>query len=178
MADLKISQLTHGTVDVANDLIPFVQVADTAQGPAGSTHYLHPSEIATTTTDASALTTGVLAVARLPTTGLTFDSRVMPIGTAVDGPTVTFDLAAHAAWKVTLGGNRTLALSNPTASSPFTIVLQQDGTGSRTVTWWSGVVWSAGTAPTLTTTASKYDVFTFLTVSPGVFLGFVAGQNY
>lgn len=119
----------------------------------------------------------VIAASDLPTTGLTLDSRVVPTGTASDGATITFDLAAHSAWQVTLAGDRTLALANPDASSPFSIILKQDGTGSRTVTWWSGVSWSGAVAPTLTTTPNKRDVFTFITLSSGVYLGLIAAQN-
>jgi hypothetical protein len=40
------------------------------------------------------------------------------------------------------------------------------------------VDWPGGTAPTLTTTASAVDVFTFLTVDNGTtWLAFVAGQD-
>lgn len=61
------------------------------------------------------------------------------------------------------GGNATFTFSNPPkAGTLITIVLVQDGTGSRTVTWPATVKWSGGTAPTLTTTASKRDVFTFV----------------
>lgn len=61
------------------------------------------------------------------------------------------------------GGNATFTFSNPPkAGTLITIVLIQDGTGSRTVTWPATVKWTAGTAPTLTTTASKRDVFTFV----------------
>jgi hypothetical protein len=58
-----------------------------------------------------------------------------------------------------------------------TLILKQDGTGSRTVTWWSGILWTAGTTPTLTTTINKYDIFMFLRISSGVYLGFTVGQN-
>ena len=61
------------------------------------------------------------------------------------------------------GGNATFTFSNPPpAGSLVTVVLVQDGTGSRTVTWPATVKWAGGTAPTLTTTASKRDVFQFM----------------
>ena len=56
-----------------------------------------------------------------------------------DAATMTFDLSVankklkyHAG---PLAGNRTFALSNITAGQIFMIRIQQDGTGSRTVTW-------------------------------------------
>lgn len=38
----------------------------------------------------------------------------------------------------------------------------QDGAGSRTLTWNSVFKWPAGVAPTLTTTASRRDMFSFV----------------
>lgn len=61
------------------------------------------------------------------------------------------------------GGNATLTFSNaPKAGTLVIITIIQDGTGSRTITWPASVKWSGGTAPTLTTTASKRDVFAFM----------------
>lgn len=101
------------------------------------------------------------------------------LSAATDGATVTFDLAADDGWKVTLGGNRTLALSNGYDGQLFRILIKQDGTGSRTVTWWSNIKWGdGGTVPTLTTAANKWDVFTFVRISSTEFLGNVVGKNY
>lgn len=64
----------------------------------------------------------------------------------------------------TLTGNVTFTAWNnaPRNGSLVTVIIVQDGTGSRTVTWPSNVKWSGGTAPTLTTTASKRDIFQFV----------------
>lgn len=98
--------------------------------------------------------------------------------TASDGATVTFDLASGPLQQVTLEGNRTLALSNvPATGALFTLTLIQDGTGSRTVTWFSGISWAEGSAPTLTTTASKADQFIFQKTGSGAYRGFIVGQN-
>ena len=83
---------------------------------------------------------------------------------------------------VQLTGNCTFTFSNPVAtgdSSSFTLILEQDGTGSRTATWPASVKWAAATAPTLTTTADKFDVLAFTTVDGGTrWFGFVAGQDF
>lgn len=97
--------------------------------------------------------------------------------TATDAATVTFDLANSPLQVATLGGNRTLALANVQAGQPFTLLLKQDATGGRTVTWFSGISWQGGTAPTLTATAAKTDTFQFICTAPGAYLGYVAGQN-
>lgn len=86
------------------------------------------------------------------------------ITTATDGATVTFDLRVSVKQKVTLAGNRTLALTSGSfyVGQMFAIKLTQDATGSRTVTWFSAIKWPGGTAPTLTTTAGKSDWFCFV----------------
>ena len=78
--------------------------------------------------------------------------------TLADGATITPDFGAGINFVVTLGGNRTLA--NPTNVKPGQagiILVKQDGTGSRTLTWGSHFKWPSATAPTLSTTASRVD---------------------
>jgi hypothetical protein len=98
-----------------------------------------------------------------------------------DAATIIFDLDQATTHGVTLGNNRTLALSNVQIGDKFLIRLQQDGTGSRTVTWFNHISWAGGSAPTLTTTANKADLLGFLTASGtgGAywFDGLVVGQN-
>lgn len=100
-----------------------------------------------------------------------------PIESNADGTTITFDLDSANTHSVILGGNRTLALSNADAGQKFIIRLTQDGTGSRTVTWFSTIKWAGGVTPTLTTTANKTDVFGFICTSAGNYDGFVVGYN-
>ena len=99
------------------------------------------------------------------------------LNTESDGATVTFDLDEADTHTVTLGGNRTLALSNADVGQRFVIRLVQDGTGSRTVTWFSTIKWPGGLVPTLTTTGGKTDVFGFICTSAGNYDGFVIGYN-
>ena len=80
------------------------------------------------------------------------------ITTLTDGATITPDFAASNNYVVTLGGNRTLANpTNLTAGQSGSIFVVQDGTGSRTLSFGSYWDFAAGTAPTLTTTASAVD---------------------
>ena len=82
--------------------------------------------------------------------------------TLTDQATVTWDASTEDVCKVTLAGNRTLAApSNGTTGQFISILVIQDGTGSRTLTWNAVYEFAADTAPTLTTTASKGDVFVF-----------------
>lgn len=54
------------------------------------------------------------------------------------------------------------SFQNPDEGAKYVFILEQDGTGSRLVTWPSNVKWRGGSAPTLTTTASGIDVVTML----------------
>jgi hypothetical protein len=78
---------------------------------------------------------------------------------------------------LTLTGNCAFTYPAPSSGGQFTLMLTQDATGARTVTWPTSVRWAGGTAPTITATASRTDVVTFL--SDGTYwLGFVGGQNF
>lgn len=79
-----------------------------------------------------------------------------------DGATITPDFSAGNNFSVTLGGSRTLANpTNLTAGQAGTIVVTQDGTGSRTLAYGSNWKFPGGTAPTLTTAASSVDVIAY-----------------
>ena len=98
------------------------------------------------------------------------------------GATDTIDLTDGNVHDVTLTANCTFTFSNPPAdgtSGTFTLFLNQDGTGSRTATWPSEVKWAGGTAPTLTTTASRTDILVFTTIDAGtIWYGAVSGQDF
>jgi hypothetical protein len=84
--------------------------------------------------------------------------------TLTDGATITWDVIDSPVAKVTLGGNRTLSApsgTTPIAGQFISLTVIQDATGSRTLTWNSAYEFTADTAPTLTTTASKADLFVF-----------------
>ena len=92
--------------------------------------------------------------------------------------TATLDLSLSNQHYITMpAGNITIALSNVTNNQIFVISILQDGTGSRTVTWFTTIRWAGGAAPTLTTTASKRDTFIFIRTGSSTYDGFVVGQN-
>ena len=99
------------------------------------------------------------------------------IVTATDAATVTFNLESGKIQEVTLGGNRTLALSNANDGQAFILILRQDGTGSRTVTWFANIKWQDNVDPTLDTAANGVDTFGFIRVSSSEYLGFAVGQR-
>ena len=80
--------------------------------------------------------------------------------------TVTIDFTTANIITATLTGTTTFA--NPTTESvgqSGSIVITQDGTGSRTASWGSQFKWVGGTAPTLTTTAAAVDRIDYLVVA-------------
>ena len=82
--------------------------------------------------------------------------------TLTDGSTITWDASTQDVAKVTLGGNRTLgSASNGTTGQFISLLIIQDGTGSRTLTWNAAYEFASDEAPTLTTTANLGDVFVF-----------------
>lgn len=69
----------------------------------------------------------------------------------------------NTAWKFTLAANVTFtSISNARTGGVMVVMLAQDATGGRTVTWPSTVKWAGGVAPTLSTAAGKVDVFQFM----------------
>ena len=93
-------------------------------------------------------------------------AQIGSITTLTDGATITPDFAVNNSFTVTLAGNR--ALANPTnlvAGQSGVIIINQDGTGSRTLSYGTYYKFTGGTAPTLTTTASAQDVIAYFVVS-------------
>jgi hypothetical protein len=84
--------------------------------------------------------------------------------TLTDGATITWDVIDSPVAKVTLAGNRTLSApsgTTPIAGQFVSLLIIQDGTGGRTITWNAAYEFAADTAPTLTATANLGDLFTF-----------------
>lgn len=97
--------------------------------------------------------------------------------TANSGAAITLDLANGTLQIITLNA-ATPAITMPAAGAgkSFLLFLKQDATGSRVPTW-ATVAWPSASAPTLTTTASRMDVISF--VSDGTkWYGAAGGLNY
>jgi len=92
--------------------------------------------------------------------------------------TATLDVSNSNIHSITMpAGNITIAISNETVGQCFLVEITQDGSGSRTVTWFSTIKWAGGSAPTLTTTASKRDTFRFRVTGADTYDGYIVGQN-
>ena len=77
----------------------------------------------------------------------------------------------------TITASTTFSIANiPTSGLVADIIVNITNGGAHSITWWTGIKWAAGTAPTLT--ASGVDVLRFYTFDGGVtWYGFVLGLN-
>ena len=85
------------------------------------------------------------------------------MSTLVDGASISWDLSQNQVTTVTLSGNRTLA--NPTnkvAGATYILIVIQDGTGSRLLSYGTDYKFPGGVAPTLSTAANSIDVLSFV----------------
>ena len=109
-------------------------------------------------------------------TNPTVTNYVETLYTANTATAITVSLANGTVQNLTLTGNATITMPTAVAGKSFIIILSQDATGSRTVTW-STVSWPGGTAPTITSTASKKDIYSFFSDGTNWY-GTTIGQNY
>ena len=85
-----------------------------------------------------------------------------PEATLTDASTISWNVLTSPVAKVTLGANRTLGAATGAQAGQFvSLLVIQDGTGSRGLTFNAAYEFKADTAPTLTTTAAKGDLFVF-----------------
>ena len=85
-----------------------------------------------------------------------------PEATLTDASTISWNVLTSPVGKVTLGANRTLGAGTGGVAGSFqSLLVIQDGTGSRTLSFNAAYEFKDDTAPTLTTTASKGDLFVF-----------------
>lgn len=111
-------------------------------------------------------------------TGLqTFRDLRETIVTANTSTAYTINLANGTLFNLTLTGNCTFTFPAATSGKQFTVLLKQDGTGSRVSTWPSSVRWADGVEPAFTAAANRTDVVSF--IADGTYwLGFMGGVNF
>ena len=108
---------------------------------------------------------------------LTFNGYTEGASVANTSTAYTVDISAAGLQILTLTGNCTFTFPTATLGKSFALLLKQDATGNRTVTWPASVKWPGGVAPVITSTASKADKFVFVADGTNWF-GSNAGQNY
>lgn len=187
MADAKISALPAATTPVAGtEVLPIVQSSTTVKLAISD---ITPGLSVITTAKGGTGQTSLAAANIATYAGTeTLTNKTIEAGTFTNGYTeefvtantstaYTIDLANGTLQILTLTGNCTYTFPTATVGKSFTLLQLQDATGSRTVTWPASVKWPSGTAPTITSTASKGDKFVF-TGDGTYWWGSVAGQNY
>ena len=99
----------------------------------------------------------------MPLTGGTFTGAVTPAPvTLTDAATITLNAALGNLFRVTLGGNRTLA--SPTGGTDGQLIrveVTQDGTGGRTLAYGAAYDLGAAGAPVLSTAGGARDTLGF-----------------
>ena len=77
------------------------------------------------------------------------------------GASKTISLTNGTVQTATLTGNCTFTMPTATAGKSFILLLRQDATGNRTATF-TGVKFNSAGAPTITATANRLDILTFV----------------
>lgn len=128
------------------------------------------------TTGTLATLTGTETFTNKTLTNPTVTNYVETPFSANSSTAITLALTNGTVQIITLTGNATITMPTATGGKSFIMYLKQDATGSRTVTW-STVKWAGGTAPTITSTASRQDILSFFADGTNWY-GVVVGQNY
>ena len=169
------------TIDALFDAGPVLKVAKGGSGASTLTGILKgngtsaftavtaPSGTIVGTTDTQTLSAKTL-------TNPTVTNYVETPYSANSSTAITLDLTNGTVQIITLTGNATITMPTATSGKSCVMMLKQDGTGSRTVTW-STVKWAGGTAPTITSTASRQDILSFFADGTNWY-GVVVAQNY
>ena len=112
---------------------------------------------------ATGATVGVPATGGTFTGTVDFDGNVTQAVQAVSA--LNIDCSAGNYFTKTINANSTFTVSNvPATNTAYSFTLELTHT-SGTVTWWNGLEWPGGTAPTLT--AGKTHLFVFVTDDGG-----------
>lgn len=108
---------------------------------------------------------------------LVADGRVVErVTTATVAASYTFDLTHGPIFDLTLSQNCTFTMPAATPGLQFTVFLSQDGTGNRVPTFPASVIFPAS-APSLTLTANRTDVISFVSIR-NKWVAFIGGLNY
>lgn len=114
-----------------------------------------------------------LSMATLRTMLENLDGREQAI-TCADS--VTIDWSAGATARMTFDrASVALTLSNGSNGKVYRLLLKQDATGGRVVTWSTTVKWRGGSAPTLSAGANAEDILTFVYIN-GAWYGDIAAN--
>jgi hypothetical protein len=162
------------TVTTLNNMT-FANVTITSVGTTFPNNYLANSSVTLGNTSVS-LGSTASNVGNLTLINTTVTNYTETPYTANSSTAITLALTNGTFQIITLTGNATITMPTATSGKSFILLLKQDGTGGRTVTW-STVKWPGGTAPTITSTASRQDIFSFFADGTNWY-GVTVSQNY
>ena len=181
----KITDLTNfeGTLN-NSDVFPVVNSAITKKIPLTA---LRSNILAAGTIPGSALADAAVTTAKINdaavTTAKINDAAITQakvaytVGTLTDAPTISWNLNGNQIAVVTLAGNRTLANpTNKTNGSVYILVVKQDATGNRTLSFSPDYKFPYGDIPNLANNVNRVDIFTFLCID-NLLYG-IGVQNY
>jgi hypothetical protein len=172
------SDLTAGTVPIGR-----LPVGTSGSTVASGAHVHSASDVSSGTLAAARLGGGAASSGTI----LYGDSVWRPSGLAVhavgsSGSALTLDASATAGAikTITLTANCAFSLTGAVSGTAATLelIVTQDGTGSRVITWPAAVKWSGG-APTLSTTGGATDRIVLTTYNGGTtWYGDLVGKAY
>lgn len=168
---------TLGTVNLATGVVGVLPIANGGTNASSASITAFNNITGYTASGATGTTSTNLVFSTNPTiTNPTVTNYVETTFSANSSTAITLNLANGTFQIITLTGNATVTMPSAVSGKSFIMLLKQDGTGGRTVTW-STVVWPGGTAPTITSTASKSDLYSFFSDGTNWY-GVTVSQNY
>ena len=171
-----------GSTTIANDAVTNTKAADMAQstikGRAAGAGTGDPTDLT------AAQTKTILAIALPADVSITdevgFGAHSLEFTSTTNTPSagaVTINWKNGNKQKLSLTGNVTsMTLTAPANPCSLTLMVQQDATGGRTVSWPTSVKWPGGGAPTITTAANAVDIVTMYFDGTNYYSAFV--QNF
>ncbi|MEJ2116426.1 MAG: hypothetical protein P8Y36_00415 [Alphaproteobacteria bacterium] len=166
-------------IDIASQVVGTLAIANGGTGQTSAAAAFSALKQSATTSASGVVELATDAEVKAAASGkvLTTDQleSVSALTALSDGASIALDWDDGPNFSLTLGGNR--ALANPTNGQPgtwSTIVIDQDGTGSRTLSFGNQYNFAGGSAPTLTTDASARDMLMIYCVTSSYFIVFNA----
>jgi len=161
VASEKISQMTAGAPAVNTDLFVIAR--------GGDNYRLTGLNVSTLTIS------NLLAQTNLFTAGNATEQHTGTIAASAYTP----NCAESNVHRLVLTGNITMnAPTNALSGQVLNLIIKQDGTGNRTVTWNSAYKFPGGTDPTITAAAGSVDVVTMQYDATDSVWYCVASQNF
>lgn len=183
---IKISSLPDATTPSGNEYVPVTQGGVTKKmltsalaGAAGSTVKINGDQTIkdTKTFEESPVVPAPTASGHAVNKGYLDGQK--PFQTLTDGATITWDYSEGYNAKVTLGGNRTLAISNAADGDDGLLMVVQDGTGGRSLALPAGskVLNGGGGAIALSSAAGAVDFVAFVKVGSVLYFSIANNAN-